>query len=140
MIKLDLSVTEKFDHLKAPPTHALCYWRALHYHPTNTHAGPSLKVHYEYGTLDGDGKFVRSPWTAAIDVRLPDANVIHQEIANEMLGHLFEPGRVPHPADPRQSIPVPAKRAGECRLHDIDAICAAVFPELKGEVIPDAAY
>jgi hypothetical protein len=127
MIALSQDSSSRFG-LAIPPSHARIVTTAT----TNV-----LTVVYEYGILSDTGTWAPNQFAAPVSVRLTsDVNTLYSipGIA-EAYANLIGAGIAPDPTDPTKSVSVPNKAAGDFKQKDIDVICAALIPELKGTVV-----
>jgi hypothetical protein len=123
--------------LAVAPTHAMLLWR---------HFGQvEVSAVYSIGNLDDNGNFIenqntnqyRTPeknegWTRPAVRLSDDMNIPGVQTA---IANLLNAGVAPDPTNPVNTIVVPAKKAGEAKIADFDALFAFFVSELNGTVV-----
>ena len=137
MIALNASATARFSFLAVPPTHAALASRLIMYQQ-GTFAIIGFTLNYWYGNVDGGGNFVVNANAGTHIITIPSPNstfVIPAAIITLVMANLFGAGVAPNPLDPTTSVVVLAKKAGDHKIIDLDAVVAFLDPALAGTVV-----
>ena len=134
---LNAASVAKFAYLAVVPTHAVVASRTILTKP-GSFGIAGLNINYWFGTLDAGVAFIVNANTGTHVFEIPNPRLvvaIDPAILSIILGILFGAGTSPNPIDPTTPILVPAKKAGDHKIVDIDAVAAFLDPALGGTVV-----
>lgn len=136
----------KLSHLKNIPTHAALIGAQLVTQPWQGGL-MQLTLQYAYGTLDTNGRFLLDQHAFHTIVQLPDppssaglTPPIDPTKVAPALANLMGAGIAPSRAgDPTALIVAAGKGWGDHNMSDMDAVVAALHPDLLGTVVATPA-
>ncbi len=134
MIALSSTAAAAYAYLAAPPTHAVLIACSVAFIDATGHY--DMVATYNLGNVDNTGTFTPHAHAQSVVLSLPtrfDPSKRAQESA--MVANLLATGAAPDPANPGNTIAVPAKKKNDWKIADVDAIAAYYHPKLGGTLV-----